>query len=288
MTENARDPGVLDRHANGFAAWLSARGYTPSTVSKQLRLMGRPGRWLAAEHVPLDALDEDAARRFACSARSSGRTQLSIRRVMPVLEYLRSAGAVPPEPPPGGSSSRQDLLLAYERYLSDERSLGQSTIVKYSRIAGAFLDTLPDPADGALAGLAAGQVHGFVLSRGTGAKSIAGGLRSFLRYLFLTGAAPRQLDGAVPPAAGWKLAGLPARMGAEAVSAVLRTCDRSTVTGRRDYAVLLLLARLGLRAHEAAGLELDDIRWRAGTIVVRRKGGRSEELPLPAVISSLN
>ena len=282
MTENARDPGVLDRHANGFAAWLSARGYTPSTVSKQLRLMGRLGRWLAAEHVPLDALDEDAARRFACSARSSGRTRLSIRGIMPVLEYLRSAGAVPPEPPPGGRSSRQVLLLAYERYLSDERSLGQSTIVKYSRIAGAFLDTLPDPADGALAGLAAGQVHGFVLSRGTGAKSIAGGLRSFLRYLFLTGAAPRQLDGAVPPAAGWKLAGLPARMGAEAVSAVLRTCDRSTVTGRRDYAVLLLLARLGLRAHEAAGLELDDIRWRAGTIVVRRKGGRSEELPLPA------
>lgn len=85
----------------------------------------------------------------------------------------------------------------------------------------------------------------------------------------------------MPPAAGWKLAGLPARMDAEAVSAVLRSCDQATVTGRRDYAILLLLARLGLRAHEAAGLELEDIRWRSGTIVVRRKGGRSEELPLP-------
>ena len=71
-------------------------------------------------------------------------------------------------------------------------------------------------------------------------------------------------------------------MDAEAVSAVMRSCDRATVAGRRDYAILLLLARLGLRAHEAAGLELDDIRWRSGTIVVRRKGGRSEELPLPA------
>ena len=82
----------------------------------------------------------------------------------------------PPEPPPCGASPRQCLLLAYERYLSGERSLGQSTIAKYSRIAGAFLDMLPDPVDDALAGLSAGQVHGFVLSRGSGAKSIAGGL----------------------------------------------------------------------------------------------------------------
>ncbi len=282
MTENARDPGVLDPYAAGFAAWLSARGYAPSTVEKQLRLMGRLGRWLAGERIPVDALDEDAAWRFACSVRSSGRTRLSMRGVMPVLEFLRSSEAVPPEPPPCGGSPRQCLLLAYERYLSGERSLGQSTIAKYSRIAGAFLDMLPDPVDDALAGLSAGQVHGFVLSRGSGAKSIAGGLRSFLRYLFLSGAAPRQLAGAVPPAAAWKLAGLPARMDAGAVSAVMRSCDRATVTGRRDYAILLLLARLGLRAHEAAGLGLDDIRWRSGTIVVRRKGGRSEELPLPA------
>src|ERR1019366_9431084 len=79
-----------------------------------------------------------------------------------------------------------------------------------------------------------------------------------------------------------RLAALPARLDAAAVTAVLAACDRATVTGRRDYAVLILLARLGLRAHEVAGLELDDIRWRAGTVVLRRKGGRSEELPLPA------
>lgn len=282
MTGKAQDWGILVPHADGFAVWLAGRGYAPSTVEKQLRLMGRLGQWLADERIPLDALDEDAARCFACSVRSAVRTQLSVRGVMPVLEYLRSTGAVPPEPPPSSGSPRQCLLLAYERYLSGERSLGQLTIAKYSHIAGAFLDMLPDPAGDALAGLSAGQVHGFVLSRGTGAKSIAGGLRSFLRYLFLSGATPRELAGAVPPAAAWKLAGLPARMDAEAVSAVMRSCDRATVTGRRDYAILLLLARLGLRAHEAAGLELDDIRWRSGTIVVRRKGGRSEELPLPA------
>ena len=95
MTENARDPGVLDPYAAGFAAWLSARGYAPSTVKKQLRLMGRLGQWLAGEHIPLSALDDDTAGRFACSVRSSGRARLSMRGVMPVLEYLRGAGAVP-------------------------------------------------------------------------------------------------------------------------------------------------------------------------------------------------
>jgi len=270
MTGKAQDWGILAPHADGFAVWLAGRGYASSTVEKQLRLMGRLGQWLADERIPLDALDEDAARRFACSVRSAVRTQLSVRRVMPVLEYLRSTRAVPPEPPTSSGSPRQCLMLAYERYLSGERSLGQSTIAKYSHIAGAFLDMLPDPAGDALAGLSAGQVHGFVLSRGTGAKSV------------LSGGTPRELAGAVPPAAAWKLAGLPARMDASAVSAVMRSCDRATVTGRRDYAILLLLARLGLRAHEAAGLELDDIRWRQGTIVVRRKGGRTEELPLPA------
>jgi integrase len=106
-------------------------------------------------------------------------------------------------------------------------------------------------------------------------------LRAFLRYLYLTGNTDRQLAEAVPPAAGWRLSGLPARLDTGAVAAVMATCDRTSEAGCRDYAILVLLARLGLRAHEVAGLELEDVRWRAGTLVPRRKGGRSEELPLP-------
>ena len=282
MIGKAQDPDVLTLHAEGFAVWLAGRGYAPSTVEKQLRLMRRLRQWIADERIPLGALDDDAAGRFARSVRSAGRKRPRSCGVTPVLEYLRATGTIPPEPPSCSGSPRQHLLLAYERYLSGERSLRQSTVTKYAHIAGAFLDALPDPVDDTLAGLSAAHVHGFVLSRGTGAKSIAGGLRSLLRYLYFSGGTPRELAGAVPPAAAWKLAGLPARMDAGAVPAVMRSCDRTTVTGRRDYAILLLLARLGLRAHEAAGLELDDIRWRSGTIVVRRKGGRSEELPLPA------
>jgi site-specific recombinase XerD len=282
MTGEEQGPDVMAAHADGLEAWLAGRGYAPSTVEKQLRLMRRLGQWLADERMPPDALDGDAAGRFALSVWPAGRKRPGPGRAAALLEYLRGAGVVPPEPVPPGDSPRQELLAAYGRYLSGERGLSPLTITKYARIAGAFLDTLPDPVDDALAGLSAGQVHEFLLGRGTGAKSVSAGLRSLLRYLFLTGGTPSRLAGAVPPAASWKLAGLPGRMEAAAVLAVTGSCDRATVTGLRDYAILLLLARLGLRAHEAAGLKLEDIRWRQGTIVVRRKGGRSEELPLPA------
>jgi integrase len=183
--------------------------------------------------------------------------------------------------PDTDQSARRCLLSAYERYLTEERGLRPSTVVKYLHIATMFLAAVSDPRTEAPSGLSAQQVTGFICAKGAGAKSIAGGLRAFLRYLYLSGTVDRQLAEAVPPAAGWKLSGLPARLDAAAVTAVMATCDRTSEAGCRDYAVLVLLARLGLRAHEVAGLGLEDIRWRAGTLVLRRKGGRSEELPLP-------
>jgi len=183
--------------------------------------------------------------------------------------------------PESDESLQRSLLLVYERYLTAERGLRPTTVTKYLHIAKVFLATVSEPFTEALSGLSADQVTGFVCGKGAGAKSIAGGLRAFLRYLYLSGRVERQLAVAVPPAAGWKLSGLPARLDATVVAAAMGTCDRASEGGCRDYAILLLLARLGLRAHEVAGLELGDIRWRAGTLVLRRKGGRSEELPLP-------
>lgn len=198
----------------------------------------------------------------------------------PLLTYLRGLG-VAPSPELEWESPQRCLLLAYERYLTAERSLRPTTVTKYLHIARVFLAAVPDPLADALSALSADQVFGFICEKGARAKSIAGGLRVFLRYLFLSGRVERQLAGAVPPAAGWKLAGLPARLDATVVTATMATCDRTSEAGCRDYVILLLLARLGFRAHEVAGLDLDDIHWRSGTVVLRRKGGRSEELPLP-------
>jgi len=277
----AKVPGPLAPYAAGFAEWLACQGYAPSTVGHQLRLVARLSRWLAEEGVRPAALSEAVALRFAQSVQVTGRARPTARAVGPVLGYLRGVGAVLLPEPPCQESPRQRLLAAYERYLARDRSLSPATVTKYLHIATVFLGGLPEPFDEALAGLSADQVIGFVCGKGSGAKSMAGGLRALLRYLYL-GNVDRQLAGAVPPIAAWRLSGLPARLDAAAVAAVLAACDRATVSGCRDYAVLILLARLGLRAHEVAGLELDDIRWRAGTVVLRRKGGRSEELPLPA------
>jgi integrase len=137
-----------------------------------------------------------------------------------------------------------------------------------------------------LAQLTAVEVTEFVLAecatRSVGsAKYVVCGLRSLLRYLYVMGQTEAQLEAAVPKVAGWRLAGMPTMFGPAEVARLLASCDRRRTFGRRDYAVLSLLARLGLRAGEVASLELGDIDWRAGEIVVRGKGRRKERLPLP-------
>jgi integrase len=134
--------------------------------------------------------------------------------------------------------------------------------------------------------LSAADVTEFVLtecaSRSVGsAKYVVCGLRSLLRYLYVAGRIGAQLEAAVPKVAGWRLAGLPVVFGRAEVSRLLASCDRRTTFGRRDFAVLTLLCRLGLRAGEVAALRLADIDWRAGELVVRGKGHREERLPLP-------
>lgn len=113
------------------------------------------------------------------------------------------------------------------------------------------------------------------------AKLTVRALRSLLGFLYLEGTIARPLADAVPSVASWRLSGLPKGLSSTEVAELLASCDRASVAGRRDLAMLMLLARLGLRAGEVAGLELDDIDWRAGEIVVRGKGDRRERLPLP-------
>ncbi len=119
-------------------------------------------------------------------------------------------------------------------------------------------------------------------SRGA-AKMTVTGLRSLLGFLHLRGLIAGPLAGAVPSTASWRLSGLPRALEPEQLQALLGSCDRETATGRRDYGVLAMLARLGLRAGEVAALSLDDVDWRAGELVIVGKGRRSERLPLPTM-----
>src|SRR2546430_2604466 len=139
-------------------------------------------------------------------------------------------------------------------------------------------------------GLGEQAVTAFLLaeaSRGLSAKSLQGRvaeLRSLLRFLYLQAMITTPLGEGVPPVPGWKDTGVPRRLAAAEVQALLDSCDRATASGKRDLAILLLLARMGLRAAEVAGLELGDFDWRAGELVVRGKAGHRDRMPLPAEV----
>lgn len=186
-------------------------------------------------------------------------------------------------------ASVSDLLAEFGEWLDRLRGLAPVTVRNYCWNAGQFLAALPPPAQVSVSLLDAGTVTAFMVGycrdrNANSAKSMARSVRSFLRFAHATGRTSAELRGAVPPSAGWRLASLPRSVPAADLERLLAVTARSrfTATGRRDYAILLLLARLGLRRGEVAGLRLDDIDWRAGELTVVGKGSRAERLPLPA------
>jgi integrase/recombinase XerD len=288
MVSRVRVTGPLAGYADGFAARLAELGYTPLSAASQLRVLARLSRWLAARELVPAGLDAGRVEAFLDGCRAGGYTcWLSGRGLAPLLGYLRGLGVVPGPACDPPATAAEVLLGRYRAYLVSERGLAASTVGYYLAEARLFLGRAAGADLGGLAGLTAAGVCGFVAAecrgRSTGpAKILVTALRSLLRFLVLDGAITADLAGVVPGVAGWRDAGLPKALPAGHVAALLASCDRQAAVGRRDYAVLMLLARLGLRAREVAALELDDIGWRAGEIVIRGKGGRDEPMPLPA------
>lgn len=280
--------GPLAPYASGFAAWLAELGYTPSSAEDQLRLLAHLSRWLAERGGEAAALTPRAVEQFL-RARRAGYVKLTSRRgLAPLLGYLRGIEVVPGSAPPLVATDVERLLVDYRDYLVCERGLAAGSVRHHERVARLFLGGLPDPLGLALERLSAGEVTAFVLRecrperRGVAsAKTLMSGLRSLLRFLHVAGWVPVPLSSAVPGVAGWRMSSLPRALEVGQVEAMLASCDRETAVGRRDLAILTLLARLGLRAHEVAALALDDVDWRAGELLIRGKGRRLERLPLP-------
>jgi integrase/recombinase XerD len=190
------------------------------------------------------------------------------------------------------------LLAAYRRYLLVERGLSQHTVLDaYGPVARLFLAGWEGPDGLGLERLCAADVSSFLARECpkrsvSGARDLVCALRSFLRFLQLAGLIDVPLVWAVPSVADLRDRTLPRGLEPGAVKKLLASCDRRTLVGRRDYAVLLLLSRLGLRAGEVAAIGLDDVDWRGGLLLVHGKGSREDVLPLPvdvgeAVVSYL-
>ena len=279
--------GPLAPFVSGFRAELEAQGYRRGPVSDQLRLMAHVSRWLASRGLDVVDLTPGRIEEFLMARRAEGYTLWrSAKGLAPLLAYLRGLGLLP-APERAESFPASDLVERYQAYLVKERGLASGTVAGYLHVAGLFLATRPQVPDLGLEALTPGEVIEFVLaecrqrSRGS-AKYIVCGLRALFRFCYLEGLTTRPLAEAVPTVATWRLASLPKALGADEVAVLLASCDRRTTFGRRDFAVLTLLARLGLRAGEVAGLCLEDVDWRRGELVVRGKGPKEERLPLPA------
>ena len=281
-----RVTGPLEPFAAGFVAELQESGYRPAAAAVQVRVLAHLSGWMQEEHVSADGLREPEVERFrrehvagVASVRGAGTAV--------VLSYLRGLGVVPAAAPPLVTAAGE-LLEQYRRYLMVERGLTAGTARGYVDIVRPFVESRVTAAgEVELWDLSPADVLGFLLAETDrrsrkSAKLLVSALRSVLGFWHVQGLVARPLAGAVPSVAGWRLAGLPRALDAGQVRTLLDSCDRSTVAGVRDFAILTMLVRLGMRRGEIAALTLDDIDWRAGEIVVRGKGDRVERLPLPA------
>ena len=285
----ARVSGPLAPYAEGFRDELSRRGYTPLTAAGHLRLVAHLSRWLAAEGLDVSALTSSVVEAYFAQRRSAGyANERTVRSLQPLLDYLRRVGAVPVALAAHPESATEQLLARYKEYLTVERGLAATTADLNVRLVRPFLLEHARQHEGrvAIEELTADDVRAFVVQqsaqRPRSIKRMVTALRSLLSFFYIEGSIDQPLAQAVPSPAGWTLAGLPKALSEAQVSSLLASCDRETVTGRRDLAILTLLARIGLRAGEVAALSLDDIDWHRGEFVVRGKGNRIAALPLPA------
>ena len=278
-------------HLDEFCSELVDRGYAPRTIRLKLWTVAALARWLEKRHLSITDLDERRVHEFLGVRR--WRRRGARETVFTLLEQLRAGGTIATAVPVRDDSPSAALLGSYEAHLRHERALAERTIAAHVLIAREFVSqrlpgnvVRPDL-------LHPGDVRDFLLAR---VRSVAPGraqyvgtaLRSFLRYLFLRGEIRTDLALAVPAVRRWRLANVPRYIAAADVERLLRACDRASAIGRRDYAVLLLLARLGMRASEVVALELGDLRWREGEILVRGKGLIRDRLPmLPDVGAAL-
>jgi site-specific recombinase XerD len=278
---------AFGEHVEAFCARLVGQGYRPASITRMLWAVGALARWMAARGRTMTDLSESCVEEFTVARRSRGRTCRGLRGPgLMLLEHLRSAGAIASPETPRDDSPFAPLLAQYELYLRQERAVTDGTISAYGSIARMFLSERLQEAGARPDSLDADDIEGFLLPRvhrlvPKRAQYLCSALRSFLRFLFARGETRTDLALAVLTVRQRRLSGVPRHMSPRDVERLLRACDCSSATGRRNHAILLLLARLGLRASEVIALELGDLRWRDGEIVVRGKGLIRDRLPLP-------
>jgi site-specific recombinase XerD len=280
--------GPIAVHVETFAKSLRVQGYARYSIYRHVLLAAGFSHWLGQQRVTVRGLTTAHVQQYLrFRTRQVQLANGDAAALRHLLEFLRNRGIVPGEKRiPRSRTSVDKYLHAYTQYLQEVRGLAPRTIDTYIPFIRQFLTTCFSNRLVVLSQLQANDVVRFVqrqaaLLQPKRAKIVTCALRSFLQYARMRGAVKRDLAAAVPIVPNWSLSTIPRAIGPDQVRQLLQSIDQRTALGQRDYAILLFLARLGLRAGEIATLELDDLDWHAGQLTVRGKSGQRNELPLP-------
>jgi integrase/recombinase XerD len=290
------DPHALNRlrqkplgpYLDSFAELLREQGYTRSSARLQIQMVAAFNEWLQKEDIGAQELTSEHFRkylRYRDRRRLSNRSA-AVSAVRRLLEFLCHKDVIGKEIAPSPTPAER-LAAEFVHYLQEERSLAAASVVHYRKFVIRFLRDWFDVARKDLCGLRAADIIDFVRRQSSAqspkeSKVMTTALRSFLQFARYQNYISFDLVAAVPTVALWSMASLPRSIPRDQIELVLSSCNRETATGRRDYAILLLLARLGLRAGEIVSLKLEDIDWQKGRISVNGKSGHRPHLPLPA------
>jgi site-specific recombinase XerD len=277
---------LLGTHIERLAALLLEQGYPQGTAEHKISLMAAFGRWLETRRYELVSLDEEKVDAFL-RARKRRRTiqRGDCKTLRQLLNQMRSSGDVSP-PPTNVPSPLERAVQEYTDYLVQERGLAQQTVSQYRRDVRRFLIERFGGGSIRLNALCQADTHRHLQRRSrvvcaTSLQGVIAALRAYLSFLHLRGDLQTNLAAGIPAVACWRLSTVPKYLKPVEVEQLLNSCDRSTIKGQRDYAILLLRARLGLRAGEVRAMRLEDIHWDSGEMLVRGKGQRHDRLPIP-------
>ena len=282
-----RNAGPVAPSMGAFANHLLEAGYSPHTIKRSLLLAARFGHWLHSRGLCLQTLDQGCIERFLAHRRNQGWVEGNgasgnLRKLLAFLQHEGHSSA----PPPTAPTAIDQIQGAFSKHLVQERGVGLAWSEECLFFVHRFLHARFGEGPIQLDEIQVTDIHGFLVREAHRyhpgrTRGAVAAMRGFFKWLYACGEMSRDLSNAVPKVPVWRHATLPKSMKSQEVELLLRSCRRDTAMGRRDYAILLLLARLGLRAHEVAALTLDDIEWDTPAILVRGKGGRQDRLPLP-------
>lgn len=280
-------PGALESFIEEFVRHLTMREHTPLTISNYESGARHLGEWLRRADIGADAVDDGVILRFArhrcrCSGHRRHRhlSARYVRRVRRFVRFLVDRGVAKMVPPTASIVS--DRVAEFQGWLWHHRGISRRTIDRHGLMIMRLLPGLgDDPAT-----YDAGLVRQVILAEAQRSsrpylKTMTTALRGYLRFLAARGECRPWLDRAVPTVPEWRLSALPRYLSGPDVERVVASCDLTKGHGIRDRAILLLLARLGLRAGDIFAMRLDDVAWDEGTLRVRGKGRREIRLPLP-------